>query len=53
LVTVFAYLPEVTALCFSQRRHRPIIDHQYVNPAQSREQIAEASVGAGQRQIPE
>lgn len=45
--TGFANLPEVPALWL------PIVDHQNIETAQSREQIAEASVGTGQRKIAE
>ena len=49
LITVLASLPEVPALRFGQRRHGPIVDYQHIGPAQPREQIAEAPVGARQR----
>ena len=53
LIPVLANLPEVPTLRFGQRGHGPIFDHQGIGPAQSRQQIAETSVGPRQRQFPE
>jgi hypothetical protein len=51
LMAVLTNLPEVPTLWFRQRCHGPIVDHQHINLAQSRQQIVETSVGACQRQI--
>ena len=49
LAAVFANLPEVSTVGLRQRRHGPIIDYQHIDPAQSPEQIAEASARASAR----
>ena len=53
LIAVFTDLPEVAPFRFGQRCHDPIVDHENINPAQTCEQIAEASVGAGQAPQPD
>jgi len=44
LVTVLADLPKVATLRFTPRRHGPIVDHQNVDTAQSRQETAEAAI---------
>ena len=51
LISVFADFPEVAPLGFRQRSHGPVIDHQHIDAAQARQQVAQTAVGAGDRQI--
>lgn len=49
LIAILAYLPEIAALGFRQRSHRPIVDHKNIDTSQSGQQIAKVPVGARHR----
>jgi hypothetical protein len=51
LVTIFADLPDFAALVFIQRRHRPVINDQNIDTAQSSQEVAQASIGPCQGQF--
>jgi len=42
LVAIFADLPDFAALIFIQRRHRPVINDQNIDTAQSSQEVAQA-----------
>src|ERR1019366_7147971 len=51
LVTIFADLPDFAALVFIQRRHRPVINDQNIDTAQSSQEVTQASIGPCQSQF--
>ena len=51
LVAIFADLPDFAALVFIQRRHRPVINDQNIDTAQSSQEVTQASIGPCQGQF--
>ena len=44
LVAILADLPDFASLGFIQRRHRPVIDHQNINAAESCQEVTQAAI---------
>ena len=44
LVAILTDLPEVTPLGFGQRSHGPVVDHQHIDAAESREHTAQTAI---------
>jgi hypothetical protein len=53
LIAILADLPEIAPFILGERSHGPVIDDQDIDAAESRQQIAQTAVGAGEREIAE
>lgn len=53
LITLFTNFPEVPALSFRERRHRPVIDHQHIDAADTGEQVTEAAISTREGELAE
>ena len=51
LVAIFTDLPDFATLVFIQRGHGPVINDQNIDPAQSSQEVAQASIGPCQGQF--
>jgi len=51
LIAILADFPYFAPLGFIQRSHGPVIDDQDINASESCEEVAEATIGAGQGQV--
>src|SRR5271170_3322312 len=51
LVAILTDLPDFAALVFIQRRHRPVINDQNIDTAQSSQEVTHAAIGPCQGQF--
>jgi hypothetical protein len=53
LIAILADLPEVAPFGFGHGSHGPVVDHQYIDAAEPRQQTAQTAIGPRDGQIPE
>src|SRR6266436_5459817 len=53
LIAILTDFPDFAALAFIQRRHSPVIDDQNIDATESSQEVAQATIGSGQGQVPQ